>query len=139
MKLLELFENKIYEYLDLNPKAYGWWMDGAGNFHEVEKEGHERFLRNTLTLSNSDSEKYTSKRSWAFGNNWIRIGTEPTIQGITLGITGTKEALKKHLPKIIKLAKNYESLKIDIVNMETTSIFPGFTKLQANRGGGNIS
>lgn len=117
MKLIELFESIVLRE-NLNLDAYGWWLDDAGEFHEVKFHGHSDYLRPNEELINDN--RFFEIYDAAFDRGWIRITSDhgddksPITRSI-LRIEGKRSAIQRHLQKIVKLLKDYDVVYIDIL------------------------
>ncbi|NJO63707.1 MAG: hypothetical protein HC836_37625 [Richelia sp. RM2_1_2] len=116
MKLIELFENKISEYITTN-NQYGAWVDTT-NRKVWEVKNHERFFDTNILptlplIEPNDKPKFLP----AYNNNWVRIiwpNDASTSQQISL--SGNRNAIKQAWRLISKYidVKSLDVIGVDI-------------------------
>lgn len=148
----DAFADELVEQVH-NPNVYGYWISPEGKLHEVQRKGHEKFVREVLAKTHGirpDDDIMDRENRWripATRAGFVRVVTEPnrlTVQGFVF----TSQAKRV----IVSLAKQYSKEQketfIEIFNKDAFFIGRGkpfseftsnFNKLSRNASPNSIA
>lgn len=105
MRYLEILEATVRDF------QTAWWMEPSGKFYDIGDNDHDDIINDLLPTSNNPAwaQKLNDPYREALARGWLQgrfsISSNKKRQ---LSLDGNKESISKLLPKLLKLAKQYE-------------------------------
>lgn len=148
----DAFADELVEQVH-NPNVYGYWISPEGKLHEVQRKGHEKFVKEVLAKTHGirpDDDIMDRENRWripATRAGFVRVVTEPsrlTVQGFVF----TSQAKRVIMSLAKQYSKEQKEIFVEILNKDAFFVGRGkpfsefasnFNKLSRNASPNSIA